>query len=225
MNFLEMFGCQTLEEMTKGMDNASLHSVGEGSVRSSAKGRKEGKTPLPLAEEYLAEKENLHLSPMRDDRVSSSRENDVDKFSAKNSNKYPADTAEQQTAPGPPTAAGNGSGNSSSQPSPSHRASAMSDPLPEACHVSPRVSAISDPLSEVCGTSECSETGYAESIRSSEGLVGGPRRWRGGGVSGMSGSALDDSGITPEQESLEQQVTMLKLRLEEATKTVQAERE
>ena len=117
-----------------------------------------------------------------------------------------------------------GSDNSSNQPSPSHRISAMSDPLPEGCHVSPRISAVSDPLSEGGGTSECSETGYAESIRSSDGAVVANRRWR---STAVSTSVLDDSnsGITPEQESLEQQLTMLKLRLDEATKTIQAERE
>ena len=74
--------------------------------------------------------------------------------------------------------------------------------------------------------SECSESGYQESVRSSD--CGGVRRcWRNpsGGTNGGSIGGLDDSGITPEQESLEQQVTMLKLRLDQATKTIQAERD
>ncbi|XP_069156950.1 coiled-coil domain-containing protein 102A isoform X2 [Procambarus clarkii] len=125
-----------------------------------------------------------------------------------------------------------GSSNSSSQPSPSHRMSAMSDPLPDTCHINPRISAVSDPMSEVCGGSECSEGGYEESVRSNNGVSArdGRRAWRtnsgaNGGLNGGGGSVIDDMGITPEQESLEQQVTMLKLRLDEATKTIQAERE
>ncbi|XP_045581905.1 coiled-coil domain-containing protein 102A isoform X1 [Procambarus clarkii] len=125
-----------------------------------------------------------------------------------------------------------GSSNSSSQPSPSHRMSAMSDPLPDTCHINPRISAVSDPMSEVCGGSECSEGGYEESVRSNNGVSArdGRRAWRtnsgaNGGLNGGGGSVIDDMGITPEQESLEQQVTMLKLRLDEATKTIQAERD
>ncbi|XP_071542986.1 coiled-coil domain-containing protein 102B-like isoform X3 [Panulirus ornatus] len=126
-----------------------------------------------------------------------------------------------------------GSSNSSSQPSPSHRMSTMSDPLPDTCHVNPRISAVSDPMSEVCAGSECSEVGYEESVRSNDGVCGrdGRRGWRtnnsgNNGISGVGGgSVIDETGITPEQESLEQQVTMLKLRLDEATKTIQAERE
>ncbi|XP_066945168.1 coiled-coil domain-containing protein 102A-like isoform X4 [Macrobrachium rosenbergii] len=128
-----------------------------------------------------------------------------------------------------------GSSNSSSQPSPSHRISVMSDPLPDTCHVNPRISAVSDPMSEVCGGSECSEGGYEDSVRNdriTSGRDASRRGWRtssgcsGNGINSMvSGSVMDDTGITPEQESLEQQVTMLKLRLDEATKTIQAERE
>ncbi|XP_071542984.1 coiled-coil domain-containing protein 102A-like isoform X2 [Panulirus ornatus] len=126
-----------------------------------------------------------------------------------------------------------GSSNSSSQPSPSHRMSTMSDPLPDTCHVNPRISAVSDPMSEVCAGSECSEVGYEESVRSNDGVCGrdGRRGWRtnnsgNNGISGVGGgSVIDETGITPEQESLEQQVTMLKLRLDEATKTIQAERD
>ena len=126
-----------------------------------------------------------------------------------------------------------GSSNSSSQPSPSHRISTMSDPLPDTtpCHVlNPRISAVSDPTSEVCGGSECSEGLFEETGRPWESVTGrevrcGGRRTSGGGGLGCGSSLLDDSGITPEQEGLEQQVTMLKLRLDEATKTTQAERE
>ncbi|XP_064083375.1 coiled-coil domain-containing protein 102A-like isoform X4 [Macrobrachium nipponense] len=128
-----------------------------------------------------------------------------------------------------------GSSNSSSQPSPSHRISVMSDPLPDTCHVNPRISAVSDPMSEVCGGSECSEGGYEDSVRNdriTSGREASRRGWRtssgcsGNGINSMvSGSVMDDTGITPEQESLEQQVTMLKLRLDEATKTIQAERD
>uniref|UniRef100_A0A0P4W025 Coiled-coil domain-containing protein 102A n=1 Tax=Scylla olivacea TaxID=85551 RepID=A0A0P4W025_SCYOL len=130
--------------------------------------------------------------------------------------------------------AAGGSSNSSSQPSPSHRISTMSDPLPDTtpCHVlNPRISAVSDPTSEVCGGSECSEGLFEEAGRPWEGVsgrevrCGSKRTSGGGGMGGCGGSLLDDSGITPEQESLEQQVTMLKLRLDEATKTIQAERE
>lgn len=128
-----------------------------------------------------------------------------------------------------------GSSNSSSQPSPSHRISTMSDPLPDTtpCHiVNPRISAVSDPTSEVCGGSECSE-GLQEEAggRPWEGVSGREVRrgvWRtsgGGSLGGCGSSLLDDSAISPEQESLEQHVTMLKLRLDEATKTIQAERE
>lgn len=128
-----------------------------------------------------------------------------------------------------------GSSNSSSQPSPSHRISTMSDPLPDTtpCHViNPRISAVSDPTSEVCGGSECSE-GLLEDAAGQpwEGVAGPEVRrgvWRtsgGGSLGGCGLSLLDDSAISPEQESLEQQVTMLKLRLDEATKTIQAERE
>lgn len=113
---------------------------------------------------------------------------------------------------------------SSGRPSPAHRVSAMSDPFPETCHASPRVSAVSDPLSEVCGGSECSETGYADSLRSCDGAL--VRRWTSGcAVSAVSSSVLDDSGIAPERESIEHQVTWLRLRLDQATKTLQAERE
>ena len=129
-----------------------------------------------------------------------------------------------------------GSSTSSSQPSPSHRISVMSDPLPDTCHVNPRISAVSDPMSEVCGGSECSEGGYEESLRSNDRMNNvrdaTRRGWRtnsacsGNGINSVVGtSVMDDTGITPEQESLEQQVTMLKLRLDEATKTIQAERE
>ncbi|KAK7075662.1 hypothetical protein SK128_025086, partial [Halocaridina rubra] len=129
-----------------------------------------------------------------------------------------------------------GSSNSSSQPSPSHRISVMSDPLPDTCHINPRISAVSDPMSEVCGGSECSEGGYEDSVRSNEAVnisrEVNRRGWRtnsacsANGINSIvSGSVLDDSGITPEQESLEQQITMLKLRLDEATKTIQAERD
>ncbi|XP_042884905.1 coiled-coil domain-containing protein 102A-like [Penaeus japonicus] len=108
-------------------------------------------------------------------------------------------------------------------------------PPSDTCHINPRISAVSDPMSEVCGGSECSEGGYEEPIRPSDTCANANpgvnrRGWRtnnGGSVmeSSAGGSVIDDTGITPEQETLEQQVKMMKLRLEEATKTIQAERD
>ncbi|KAB7505837.1 Coiled-coil domain-containing protein [Armadillidium nasatum] len=220
----EMFGCQSIEDIAKSVENVSVyvHSADDSSkLNEKCRSNKETKLYNDGYLQEMAEKDTNQVGDLKSSKLLL-RENDVEeKLSSKS--KYIENTIEQKQA-FDNTLIGNGSGNSSSQPSPSHRISAMSDPLPEACHISPRISAISDPLSEVCGTSECSETGYAESIRSSDGFVS--RRWRGGcGLSAVSSSGLDDSGITPEQESLEQQVTMLKLRLEEATKTIQAERE
>ncbi|KAG0727836.1 Coiled-coil domain-containing protein 102B [Chionoecetes opilio] len=120
------------------------------------------------------------------------------------------------------------SSSSSSQPSPSHRISTMSDPLPDTAPclaLNPRISAVSDPTSEACGGSDCSEGLFEEAGRPWEGAAGGRGEVRCGVRGGLGGSLLDDSGISPEQEGLEQQVTMMKLRLDEATKTIQAERE
>ncbi|KAK4290960.1 hypothetical protein Pmani_036178 [Petrolisthes manimaculis] len=110
-------------------------------------------------------------------------------------------------------------------PDPCHtnpRASVMSDPLPDTCHSLPenchanlRGSVMSDPLPDPCHHTE-------EDLA---GAVGrdGRRGWRGGVcVSVLAGC---EDGLTPEQESLEQQITMMKLKLDQASKTIQAERE
>lgn len=200
-----------------GVENVSVyaHKPSE-ATRLSEKCRAGREVKDLICDEYLKDRavkevtENCHPQ----------RENDIEEKIIHNQQQ---DQAFRESAmPGP------GSSNSSSQPSPSHRMSAMSDPLPDTCHINPRISAVSDPLSEVCGGSECSEGGYEESVRSNEGVCmrEGRRGWRSNsGVNNGLGSVMDDTGITPEQESLEQHVTMLKLRLDEATKTIQAERE
>ncbi|XP_042218991.1 coiled-coil domain-containing protein 102A-like isoform X4 [Homarus americanus] len=205
-----------------GVENVSVyaHKPSE-ATRLSEKCRAGREVKDLICDEYLKDSavkevsENCHHPQ---------RENDIEEKMIHNQQ-------QQELAFRDSTVTAAGSSNSSSQPSPSHRMSAMSDPLPDTCHINPRISAVSDPMSEVCGGSECSEGGYEDSVRSNDGVGrDGRRGWRtnnggNGGMGGGGGSVMDEMGITPEQESLEQQVTMLKLRLDEATKTIQAERE
>ncbi|XP_042218990.1 coiled-coil domain-containing protein 102A-like isoform X3 [Homarus americanus] len=205
-----------------GVENVSVyaHKPSE-ATRLSEKCRAGREVKDLICDEYLKDSavkevsENCHHPQ---------RENDIEEKMIHNQQ-------QQELAFRDSTVTAAGSSNSSSQPSPSHRMSAMSDPLPDTCHINPRISAVSDPMSEVCGGSECSEGGYEDSVRSNDGVGrDGRRGWRtnnggNGGMGGGGGSVMDEMGITPEQESLEQQVTMLKLRLDEATKTIQAERD
>lgn len=209
-----------------GVENVSVyaHKASEAS-RLSEKCRAGREVKDLICDEYL---KDSAVKEMPENCHHPQRENDVEEKLIHNQQQ---EQAFRDSAILPPT----GSGNSSTQPSPSHRISTMSDPLPDTCHINPRISAVSDPMSEVCGGSECSEGGYEEPIRPSDPCAnanpGANRRgWRtnnGGSVmeSSTGGSVIDDTGITPEQETLEQQLKMMKLRLEEATKTIQAERE
>ncbi|XP_069970085.1 coiled-coil domain-containing protein 102A isoform X2 [Penaeus vannamei] len=209
-----------------GVENVSVyaHKASEAS-RLSEKCRAGREVKDLICDEYL---KDSAVKEMPENCHHPQRENDVEEKLIHNQQQ---EQAFRDSAILPPT----GSGNSSTQPSPSHRISTMSDPLPDTCHINPRISAVSDPMSEVCGGSECSEGGYEEPIRPSDPCAnanpGANRRgWRtnnGGSVmeSSTGGSVIDDTGITPEQETLEQQLKMMKLRLEEATKTIQAERD
>lgn len=211
----------------RAVENVSVfvHKASE-ATRLSEKCRAGREVKDLICDEYL---KDSAVKEFPDNCHQPQRENDVEE---KLNNQQQEQTHSYKDNSAVPPA---GSSNSSSQPSPSHRISVMSDPLPDTCHINPRISAVSDPMSEVCGGSECSEGAYEESVRSNDGINSGreaPRRgWRTNSCSAnginsvvVSGSGIDD-GITPEQESLEQQVTMLKLRLDEATKTIQAERD
>ncbi|CAL4113972.1 unnamed protein product, partial [Meganyctiphanes norvegica] len=234
----EMFGARAAEELSQavsgGVENVSVYShKALDATRLSEKCRAGREVKDLICDEYL--KDGAEKDVPQDCQSQPQRENDVEEKLEK---------LHEQSGFRESGGVGNGgaltgnSSNSSSQPSPSHRISTMSDPLPEACHVNPRISAVSDPMSEVCGGSETSEGAYEESVqsvqsqRSTDGgaannfrEVGerGPRWHSAGGGTGSLG--LEEATITPEQESLEQQVTMLKLRLDQATKTIQAERD
>ncbi|XP_042871431.1 coiled-coil domain-containing protein 102A-like isoform X2 [Penaeus japonicus] len=209
-----------------GVENVSVyaHKASE-ATRLSEKCRAGREVKDLICDEYL---KDSAVKEMPENCHHPQRENDVEE---KLIHSQQQEQAFRDSTVLPPT----GSGNSSTQPSPSHRISTMSDPLPDTCHINPRISAVSDPMSEVCGGSECSEGGYEEPIRPSDTCANANpgvnrRGWRtnnGGSVmeSSAGGSVIDDTGITPEQETLEQQVKMMKLRLEEATKTIQAERD
>ncbi|XP_076064197.1 coiled-coil domain-containing protein 102A-like isoform X2 [Oratosquilla oratoria] len=193
-----------------GVENVAVFSHRPGdATRLSEKCRTGRGVKELLCEDYLKDGAEKDVP----DNSTAQRENDVEEELQNHEREAEQQALKERLCP-------------SNQVSPSHRMSSMSDPLPETCQspigpgsvLNPRISAVSDPLSEVCGGSECSE---GESVRSGDGGGAGNNRrvWRG------APSVLDDAGMHLDQEGLEQQVTMLKLRLDEATKTIQAERD